>query len=319
MERVEYTLGYIVFTVCVLFTPNEFRSAGLTVQNLFSSWIGSEDIGFIQFHLRRTALTLLIHCALPLGYYVGMCLAAPEENLFSIHSASSGWQLYFGLSATLQLFSVALVFYWSRNGWSNHPISHTLSKFALPQSSWRSVASSINTEFRRIEKFATGPPDARVIVTDTWVMKVTVYRLHVTLQQDAHLTVIDSKQHDMSPDSGTPVQILTLRVASINPNIKSFDIRRASEYIYTDGRGVLEMRCVQVHFWSFILFILVTENTGAPLTEYNLDRRQQSDVHRYLGNTGAVPSQAYTPTYYTHMNTQQHKPNFYINNKQNSK
>ncbi|XP_049340100.1 E3 ubiquitin-protein ligase TM129 isoform X2 [Astyanax mexicanus] len=242
MERVEYTLGYIVFTVCVLFTPNEFRSAGLTVQNLFSSWIGSEDIGFIQFHLRRTALTLLIHCALPLGYYVGMCLAAPEENLFSIHSASSGWQLYFGLSATLQLFSVALVFYWSRNGWSNHPISHTLSKFALPQSSWRSVASSINTEFRRIEKFATGPPDARVIVTDTWVMKVTVYRLHVTLQQDAHLTVIDSKQHDMSPDSGTPVQILTLRVASINPNIKSFDIRRSSEYIYTDGRGVLEMR-----------------------------------------------------------------------------
>uniref|UniRef100_A0A3B1KK23 C-type lectin domain-containing protein n=1 Tax=Astyanax mexicanus TaxID=7994 RepID=A0A3B1KK23_ASTMX len=27
------------------------------------------------------------------------------------------------------------------------------------------------------------------------------------------------------------------------------------------------------------LFILVTENTGAPLTKYNLDRRQQSDVH----------------------------------------
>lgn len=231
MERVEFILVYVVFVVCVLFTPNEFRSAGLTVQNLFSDWIGSEDIGFIQFHIRRTALTLIIHCSLPLGYYVGMCIAAPEENLTYIHLASPGWQLYFGLSSAVLLLSLALVFYWSRNGWSNHPISKTLGRFALPQSSWRAVASSINTEFRRIEKFVTGPPDARVIVTDTWVMKVTVYRLHVTLQQDAHLTVIHSKQHDLSPDSGTPVQILTLRVASIHPNTKSFDIRlNSTEY-----------------------------------------------------------------------------------------
>ena len=37
---------------------------------------------------------------------------------------------------------------------------------------WGAVATSINTEFRRIDKFATGAPGARVIVTDTWVMKV---------------------------------------------------------------------------------------------------------------------------------------------------
>ncbi|KAF3859685.1 hypothetical protein F7725_022084, partial [Dissostichus mawsoni] len=64
---------------------NEFRSAGLTVQNLFSSWLGSEDVGFIQYHVRRTSITLLVHSALPLGYYLGMCIAAPEKNLGSIH------------------------------------------------------------------------------------------------------------------------------------------------------------------------------------------------------------------------------------------
>ncbi|KAL7886380.1 hypothetical protein AOLI_G00066750 [Acnodon oligacanthus] len=231
-----FTLAYVAFTVCVLFTPSEFRSAGLTVQNIFSGWLGSEDVAFIQYHTRRTALTVLIHCSLPLelyfilqstcgfGYYIGMCIAAPEENLMYIHLASQGWQLYFGLSMAFQLLSCALVFHWSENEWANHPISKTLGIFALPQSSWRAVASSINTEFRRIEKFATGPPDARVIITDTWVMKVTVYRLFVTLQQDAHLTVIHSKQHDLSPDSRTPVQILTLTVASINPRVRSFDI-----------------------------------------------------------------------------------------------
>ncbi|XP_076878653.1 E3 ubiquitin-protein ligase TM129 [Brachyhypopomus gauderio] len=226
-----FTFAYVVFAICVLFTPNEFRSAGLTVQNIFSEWLGSEDIGFIQYHIKRTTLTFLIHCSLPFGYYIGMCFAEPEKNLMFIHLASQGWQIYFGLTVAFQLWSAALAFYWSRHGWANHPISKRLEMFALPQSSWRAVASSINTEFRRIDKFATGPPDARVIVTDTWVMKVTAYRLHIAQQQDTHLTVIDSRQHDLTPDSNTPVQILTITVASINPSIKSFDIRlNSTEY-----------------------------------------------------------------------------------------
>lgn len=185
------------------------------------------------------------------GYYIGMCIAAPEENLMYIHLASQGWQLYFGLSMAIQLLSFALVFYWSKNQWANHPISKTLGVYSLPRSSWRAVASSINTEFCRIDKFATGPPDARVIITDTWVIKVTVYHLHVTLQQDAHLTVIDSRQHDLSPDSNTPIQILTLTVASINPKVKSFDIRYMT-------------------FWLDISFVLVSLlSQSSPSLLYN--------------------------------------------------
>lgn len=62
-----FTLAYIAFSFCFVFTPNEFRSAGLTVQNLFSGWLGSEDLGFIQYHIRRTSVTVLVHSALPIG------------------------------------------------------------------------------------------------------------------------------------------------------------------------------------------------------------------------------------------------------------
>lgn len=65
--ELSFTLAYVVLSLCFVFTPNEFRSAGLTVQNLFSSWLGSEDVGFIQYHVRRTSITLLVHSALPLG------------------------------------------------------------------------------------------------------------------------------------------------------------------------------------------------------------------------------------------------------------
>ena len=86
---------------------------------------------------------------------------------------SPGWQAFLALSLSLQLLSWALIFYWSRRQWSNHPISRALQAHAGPQwPGWGAVATSINTEFRRIDKFATGAPGARVIVTDTWVMKV---------------------------------------------------------------------------------------------------------------------------------------------------
>lgn len=164
----------------------------------------------------------------PTGYYMGMCIAAPEKYLAYVHLISDGWRAFFTLSLALQLFSWVLVIYWSRHKWGNHPISQNLKAHALPQSGWGAVASSVNTEFRRIDKFATGAPGARVLITDTWIMKVTTYYVHIALQQDTHLTVTDSRQHQLSPDSATPVQILTLRVASINPSVKPFDIRYSS-------------------------------------------------------------------------------------------
>ncbi|XP_044061618.1 E3 ubiquitin-protein ligase TM129 isoform X2 [Siniperca chuatsi] len=247
-----FTLAYIVFSLCFVFTPNEFRSAGLTIQNLFSSWLGSEDVGFTQYHVRRTSITVLVHSALPLGYYMGMCVAAPEKNLGYVHQVSDSWRAFLLLSLCLQLASWTLVIYWSRRRWHNHPISRTLQAHVQPpHSSWGSVATSINSEFRRIDKFATGAPGARVIVTDSWVLKaswsrlylfpvgprlcsphvVTTYHVHMALQSECHVTVTESRQHQLSPDSASPAQILTLRVDSINPAVRPFDIRlNSTEY-----------------------------------------------------------------------------------------
>lgn len=84
------------------------------------------------------------------------------------------WRAFLLLSLCLQLASWTLVIYWSRHHWHSHSISRALqAHIHPPHSSWGSVATSINSEFRRIDKFATGPPGARVIVTDSWVLKVS--------------------------------------------------------------------------------------------------------------------------------------------------
>ncbi|AWP12608.1 putative E3 ubiquitin-protein ligase TM129 isoform 2 [Scophthalmus maximus] len=230
--ELSFTLAYIVFCLCFVFTPSEFRSAGLTIQNLFSSCLGSEDVGFVQYHIRRTSVTVLVHSALPLGYYMGMCVAAPEKNLGYIHKVSDSWRLFLLLSICLQLASWTHVIYWSRRHWHNHPISRGLQAHVQPpHSGWGSMAASVNTEFRRIDKFSTGAPGARVIVTDSWVLKVTTYHVYMALQSECHVTVTESRQHQLTQDLASPAQILTLRVDSINPAIRHYDIRlNSTEY-----------------------------------------------------------------------------------------
>uniref|UniRef100_A0A3P8TN06 Transmembrane protein 129, E3 ubiquitin protein ligase n=1 Tax=Amphiprion percula TaxID=161767 RepID=A0A3P8TN06_AMPPE len=228
--ELSFTLAYIVFSLCFVFTPNEFRSAGLTIQNLFSSWLGSEDVGFIQYHVKRSSVTVLVHSALPLGTLnVGIYLSSV---IVLFQQVSESWRTFLLLSLCLQLASWTLVIYWSRCHWHNHPISQALQAHVQsPHSSWGSVATSINTEFRRIDKFATGAPGARVIVTDSWVLKVTTYHIYMALQSECHVTVTDSRQHQLSPDSASPTEILTLRVGSINPAVRPFNIKlNSTEY-----------------------------------------------------------------------------------------
>nr|DBA29390.1 TPA: hypothetical protein GDO54_009618 [Pyxicephalus adspersus] len=229
---VTFSLAYVVFTVCFVFTPNEFHSAGITVHNMLSRWLGTEDKAFVHFHIKRTTATVLVHSLIPLGYYLGMCIAAPEKQLYYIYTVSKGWKAFILMSVVLPTLAGLLTLYWSQNGWGNHPLARTLALHAPPQSTWRYVAACVSSEFKRVDKFATGVPGARVIATDTWVLKVTTYRVYAAKQQEVLLTVTQSRQHELTPDSNnTPVQFITIRVTSVIPNVPAFDIRiNSAEY-----------------------------------------------------------------------------------------
>jgi len=62
-----YTLFYLLMSGCIIYPPTEFVSAGLTVKDVFANWLGSENEFFIQYHIRRSVATLLLHSTLPLG------------------------------------------------------------------------------------------------------------------------------------------------------------------------------------------------------------------------------------------------------------
>ena len=146
-------------------------------------------------------------------------------NFLQPWTISFYWQLYLAVCIIVPICAFLLAFYWSRNKWSNHPIARTLQHHAQRGSSWPSVASLINIEFRRIDKFTTGIIGRRVIVTDSWIIRTSTYNVHVAHQGDVHLLLMGTDEHTISHDSNTGVQFLNINVISSNTKVKPFQIR----------------------------------------------------------------------------------------------
>ncbi|XP_038065092.1 E3 ubiquitin-protein ligase TM129-like [Patiria miniata] len=237
-----FTLVYLLICMCLVFPPTEVRSAGLTLQNVLSAWLGSEDMQLIQYHIKKSTAAAALHSALPLGYFVGLGFACPKLDLFLIHELGLWWQTYLVASTAIWLSTWLLCYYWSRNKWGNHPIAKAL-HFQGNNSAWTHVAARINQEFRRIDKFTTGPPDMRVIVTDSWVMKTWAYGLNVAYQPDCHLNLLWTEEHAISHESRAGVQYLAMQVISANAHIKPFEIRLLSSD-YKDLRDKLTVPVV---------------------------------------------------------------------------
>jgi len=134
------------------------------------------------------------------------------------------WQLYLAASVVVLWLAMAFAVWWSQNAWSYHPLAQRLQCLAPAGHSWRAMASSINTEFRRFDKFATGVnPGRRIIVTDSWLLRTSAYSVDVARQCDVHLAVVGSDEHEMSPEVSTGIQFLNIDVAGVNT--KPFRIR----------------------------------------------------------------------------------------------
>lgn len=71
----------------------------------------------------------------------------------------------------------------------------------------------------------SGIPGRRLIVTDSWVMKTSAYQVHIAHQSDIHLTLVAAQEHELSHESPTGAQFLTISVDSVRDGVKPFSIR----------------------------------------------------------------------------------------------
>lgn len=234
VEASFYSLLYWLFALVMLFPPDEMVAAGLTIESLLGSWLGSQMTHFIQYHVRRTALTFMVHTLLLPGYILMLIRTEPwlmEWANTRIHPYTT---VVVVVSSLFPLVVTTLmVANWWRDNWQRHPLSHTLALYtqgnAASPNAWITVASDVNIEFRRVDKFSTKANSVcRVVATDSWLMKLTAYKVHLIHQRDAVLSLESSIDHQLSQDSSMGTQLLNIRVTSIRDGIASFSVRLSS-------------------------------------------------------------------------------------------
>ncbi|KAG7190384.1 hypothetical protein KM043_006492 [Ampulex compressa] len=186
---------------CVIYPPTEFVSAGLTIKDIFAGWLGSENEHFIQYHIKRSIVTLFVHSILPFGYIVGLAVFGPLYTLYKILR-------------------------WSMNNFNDHPIAKNLMLYCNNHSIWLSVASNINMEYRRVNKIIIDTNSiTRIIATDNWIIKVMLYKIQIAHQSDTALIVNSSDTHVMSPTTRGEVQFINIEVKPTRAGAEPFNIR----------------------------------------------------------------------------------------------
>lgn len=224
---------YWMFALMVVFPPCEVASAGLTIEALLGQWLGSESITFIQYHMRRTAVTCIAHTLLLPGYVVTLMKAEPWVCDFLAVQFHPQASILLLLASLLPAAVVSwIVADWWRDGWRRHPLTAGLSIYAPNNSreAWKSVAADVNTEFRRVDKFTSGASSVyRVVATDNWLLKVTNYQVQLIHLRDAVLSLEGSHTtHGPAPATPTPSQLLTIKVVPVREGVPAFSIRLSS-------------------------------------------------------------------------------------------
>lgn len=194
-SAIVFSIFYALLCFCIVYPSTEFVSAGLTVDHVFSSTLGSEAIGFVQHHIRRTSLNLMVHSLLPVMYIrVYFMQFEQDGDGASEHDPYSplalAWKTFIVATILLPGLVAAAIYYWSRKGWENHPMAKRLGKFCDGERlrDWKAVAASINDEYRRDDKVVIKMnPVSRIVVTDNWIIKTGPYWINIANQSDTAL------------------------------------------------------------------------------------------------------------------------------------
>lgn len=121
-----FTIVYCLISFCIIAPPEEFVSAGLTIQNILDRFLGSEQINFIEYHMKRISVTIICHSSVPFIYYLMMAWINPFKMLHKPWEMNLYWKIYLMFSLSLLILIIVLAKYWNNDNFENHPIANKL-------------------------------------------------------------------------------------------------------------------------------------------------------------------------------------------------
>ena len=235
------TFIYLLLAFIIILPPSELITAGFSIDNLFSYFLVEiEEITFIRYHIKRISIKYLTQSFLPV-FYVVLLLYYSDWSSGILHAI---WILFTQTPLLLQLVlylclavpivTSLIVLRWHINDCYWHPIVRQLRLFVQNNSqqeqTWHAVESSINTEFRRYDKFTCGTATSHVrcYVLDSWILKCSMYHVNIAQQSNVRVELVDA--HDIhlqetNEETSLTTQYLNIFIRSYDSPIDPFYIR----------------------------------------------------------------------------------------------
>ena len=236
------TFLYILVALIIILPPSELASAGFSIPNIFSYFVEREEISFIRYHIKRISIKYIIHSLLPFGYILLLLYYCDWSfgiinaivNLFTQTSIILQSILYICLLTPF--LTSFIVLRWHLNDCYMHPIVQQLRLFIQSnnnqqsEQTWHTVESSINTEFRRFDKFTSGTStsNVRCYILDSWILKCSLYHVYIAQQSNVRVELVaahDVQLQETNEQVLLSTQYLNILIRSCDSRIKSFYIR----------------------------------------------------------------------------------------------
>lgn len=172
---------------------------------------------------------LMVHSIVPILYFMIYYLYFGIK-LPKVVFVQYIWYSLIVLAFLLPIFALCLIYYYKQNNWRNHPIAKILQRYSNTPSvpdSWTTVAAEINNEFRRTDKLIkTFSAITKIVVTENWIMKTSLYFVHFAHQSDSALIAVNTDSHNISiQDTNDSAQFVNIQVTPTRDGIKPFKIR----------------------------------------------------------------------------------------------
>ncbi|ENN78050.1 E3 ubiquitin-protein ligase TM129 [Dendroctonus ponderosae] len=220
-----FTIFYLLISFGIVYPPEEFISAGFTIGNWFGKLLGSEDENFIRFHIKKSMLNLVVYSCLPIIYVALLYLLGFVDEISSLFIGPSiSWQIFATFSIVAPLLALLEIHRWSNNNFQNHPIVRNLTKCCNNNTTWEVVAADVENEYRRLEIVTVKTnPMTKAVVTENWIIKVTLLNMFLAHQSDATVKLLEVNTFDLSHINANITQFCNIEVQSAR--VGSFIIR----------------------------------------------------------------------------------------------
>uniref|UniRef100_A0A1I7YZ84 Transmembrane protein n=1 Tax=Steinernema glaseri TaxID=37863 RepID=A0A1I7YZ84_9BILA len=205
LEELILGVGFssVVFFL-IAFPPQEFISAGATIPSIFHFIVGDEKLNFIEFHLRRTILTMVIHVSMIPGCLLALHIYGSTE-VFTTHPETI---IHYVAHAAL-LFAVAsysYIFYITRDKYRRHSLMRNLRQF---NGNVDQIVQSINSESRNLANlYVRLVGYSRLLITESWIIKVSNYTVVFIPASNVDVQVIEAHMAPCPPLDGGAMQFV---------------------------------------------------------------------------------------------------------------